>query len=58
MRRLGLLLTVDGCGYGDGARAAGVDVAKSVRERLDSISPVAHIRTQRRNDERTSGART
>jgi hypothetical protein len=39
------MLTEDGCGVGDGARAAQGDVAKSVRERLDqgldSISPAA-----------------
>ena len=36
------LLTVDGCGYRDGARAARIDVAESIRERLDSIGPATH----------------
>ena len=40
MRGLPVLLTVDRCGYGDGACAARVDVAESVRERLNTISPL------------------
>lgn len=38
-----LMLTVDGCGYGDGACAARIDMAKSVREGLDSISPAKKV---------------
>ena len=35
-----LMLTVDRCGYGDGACAARVDVAGIVREGLYSTSPM------------------
>jgi hypothetical protein len=40
------MLAGDGCGYGDGAGAASVEVAESVQERLYSISPTAHMTTQ------------
>jgi hypothetical protein len=37
------MLTDDGCGVGNGARAARVDVAKSARERLYPIGPTQQI---------------
>jgi hypothetical protein len=41
--RESLALTVDGYGDGDGSVAARLDVADSVRERLDSIGPAAYM---------------
>jgi hypothetical protein len=40
-----------------GCSARNLDVAESVRERLYSIGPVAHMRTQRTKNEGASGAR-